>query len=343
VVAPNKALILDVSNEFSSSLSMQNMYDSGMNLRHLQTFVAIADAGGVGRAAASRNLTQPTASRQIQALEAELGVLLFDRIGRRVRLTSEGEDLLQRSRRLLSEAESIGERARALKSGKTGVLRLGASPQAIESQVVDFLGHYQRQHPGVEVHLVEDGGGRLPGRLQRGDVHLAIMPEGDERFHGRLLSPNHLLAVLPKSHPLRRRTVLDVGELQDKSLLLPSRGFASREWFYSVCQVARIRPNVLFESTTPQTLIALAASGYGIAIVAAGVLIPRQKVCAVPLVYRGTSIGRWRMIAWDPVRFLAPYAQWFVEELAAHSRRNYPNRDLTRRAPPLPRPKEPPR
>src|SRR5512145_668909 len=97
-----------------------------MELHHLRTFVAIADAGGVGRAAAVLNLSQPALSRQIRGLEQALGVRLFDRIGRRIRLTSEGEDLLQRSRRLLADATSLGERARALKGGETGVLRVGA-------------------------------------------------------------------------------------------------------------------------------------------------------------------------------------------------------------------------
>ena len=83
-----------------------------MNLRHLRTFIAVVDAGGVARAAARLHMTQPTASRQVEALEAEFGVPLFDRIGRRVRLTSEGEDLLLRGRRLLAEADAMGERAR---------------------------------------------------------------------------------------------------------------------------------------------------------------------------------------------------------------------------------------
>jgi len=71
-----------------------------MKLNQLRTFVAVADSGGVARAAARLNLTQSAASRQISALEIELGVPLFDRVGRRVQLTSEGEDLLRRSRRL---------------------------------------------------------------------------------------------------------------------------------------------------------------------------------------------------------------------------------------------------
>jgi DNA-binding transcriptional LysR family regulator len=312
-----------------------------MNLRSLRTFIAIADSGGVGRAAAKLNLTQPTASRQIQALETELGVPLFDRVGRHVRLTSEGQDLLQRGRRVLADVEALGERARALKTGETGILKVGATPQAIESQLADFLGPYQRRHPGVEVEFVEDGGGRLPSRLESGDVHLAVMPEGDKRFHGRLLSPNCLLAVLPKTHRLGRCSVLDVLDLLDDPILLPSRGFASRDWFYAVCQIAHVRPRVLFESTTPQTLIALAGAGYGIALVAAGVLIPRGKVRVVPVVYRGATIGRWRMVAWDPQRFLPRYAEWFIEELVAYSLTNYPNRDLTRRAPPIPKPKQP--
>src|SRR5437660_10496623 len=100
-----------------------------MNLRNLHTFVIVADAGGFARASGRLTLTQPAASRQILALERELGVALFDRIGRRIALTSEGEDLLRRSRRLLEDAASLGERARALRAGHSGAVRVGAPTQ----------------------------------------------------------------------------------------------------------------------------------------------------------------------------------------------------------------------
>lgn len=312
-----------------------------MKLAHLRTFVAIVDAGGVGRAAGRLNMTQPTASRQIRVLEAELGVPLFDRVGRRVQLTSEGEDLLRRSRALLSDADSLGERARALKAGQIGMLRIATTPQAIESVLVDFLARYRPRHPGVEVRLVEDGGSRLAGRLERGDAHLAMMWAGDERFNARLLYPSCVTAVLPQTHRLSRRKTLDIAELTDEPLLLAGRGFAYREWFYAACHAAHIRPRVLLESAAPQTLVALAAAGHGIAVVTSSVLIPRSKVRAVPLLHRRTPIGGWSVIAWDPQRFLAPYAEQFVEELVAYTRRRYPNRRLLQRAPPVPRPKEP--
>ena len=318
---------------------MQNSYDLRMNFRHLRAFAAIVDAGGFARAAARVHLSQPALSRQIHALEAELGVPLFDRIGRRVQLTSEGEDLLRRSRRVLAEAESLGERARSLKTGQTGILRVGATPQVIESLLADFLPRYRRRHPGVEVHLVEDGGVRLPAHLERGDVHLVLAGTFDARAQARLLYPMHLLAVLSSKRRLRRRAALEIAELADEPLLLLRRDFASREWFDAACETAHVRPRVLLESAAPHTLFALAATDYGIAIVPSNAQVPRGTVRSVPLVHRGASIGRWASVGWDPRRFLALYAEQFVEEIVAHCRRDYPGRDLIRGAPALPRPK----
>jgi LysR family cyn operon transcriptional activator len=316
---------------------LQDLQHSTMNLRQLRTFIAIADAGGLARAEDRLQLSQPAACRQIQALETELGVPLFNRMGRRMQLTSEGEDLLRLSRRLLQDADSIGERARALKGGQTGILRVGATPQTIESTLAVFLTAYRRRHPGVEVHLVEDGTVRLPDRLNHGDVHLAMIAY-DDRFQCRTLYPACAVAVLSKNHPFSRRRTLDVAELADEPLLLLHTNFGSRVWFDAACAVAHIRPRVLLESAAPQTIIALAREGHGVAVIPSTALVPREGVHAAPLVQRGAAIGRWLTTAWDPQRFLAPYAERFIEELVTHTRRHYPGRELIRRAPPPPRP-----
>lgn len=311
-----------------------------MNLRFLRTFVTIADNGGFARAAARLNLTQSAASRQIQALENELGLRLFARIGRSVRLTREGDDLLVRSRQLLFDADALGQRAGALKTGEVGVLRIGATPQAIESLLANFLLSYRKRHGGVEVRLVEDGGSRLPGRLERGDIDVAIMPAGQDRFSSRLLYPMHVLAVVAQGHRLSRRSVLDVTELADEPVLRLNLTFASHAWFDAACEVANIRPRVLLESVAPQTLIALARTGHGVAVVPSPVLIPRTGVRVAVVVHRGLSIGRWTVAAWEPQRFLPPYAVKFVEELVDHCRRSYPGHDYSRRIPLLPRPQK---
>ncbi len=311
-----------------------------MNLRHLRTFVAIADNGGFARAAARLNLTQSAASRQILALETELDVRLFDRIGRRVHLTLEGEDLLVRSRRLLADAASLSERARALKGGQTGTLRLGATPHVIETLLSEFLTQYRRRYPGVDIHLVEDGAS-LAGRLERGEIQIAHIPAGDERFQGRLLYPMHVLILVPKGHRLARRAVVELLELSEEPLLLLGRGFGSHQWFDAACRVAQIRPRVLLESGAPHTLVSLVSAGYGLAIMPSNAHLPKAGIRAIPVVHRKEAIGRWSMVAWDPRRFLAPYAEAFVEELVARVRRNFPGRAIVARAPRLPRPKYP--
>src|SRR4051794_26881030 len=309
-----------------------------MNLHFLRTFVAIVDNAGVARAAA-RLVTQSAASRQIQALENELGLQLFARIGRNVRLTREGEDLLVRSRRLLADVAALGERASALKRGDVGVLRLGATPQVIETLLAGLLPRYRKHHSGVEVHLVEDRGARLPTRLQRGDVDLAIMPAGEDRFRARLLYPMHVLAVLPQRHRLSRFEVLDVTDLADEPLFRLTSSFASHGWFEAACQLAHVRPRVLLESVASQTLIALAQAGHGIAVVPSPVRIPRAGVRVAAVVHRGLPIGEWTVAAWEPQRFLPPYAEDFIEEVVAHCHIEYPGRTYVQRVPALPKPK----
>ena len=109
-----------------------------MELRHLRYFVSVAEAASVSKAALRVHISQPALSRQLHDLERELGVRLFARVGRGIRLTAEGEDLLARTRDVLTRAESLGARARALAGGSIGVLRVGATPQVIQNILPGF-------------------------------------------------------------------------------------------------------------------------------------------------------------------------------------------------------------
>jgi len=307
-----------------------------MELRHLRYFVAVADAGGFSKAATRLRVSQPALWRQVHQLEQDLAVRLFDRVGRRVRLTGHGEDLLAQSRDLLARAESLGERARAFGAGQTGVLRLGATPQTFES-LAGFLARWSRAHPGVSLQLVEDGGMRLLERLEGGEVHLALTLAGDPRFRGRPLFPIRLLAAIPARHRLARRRTVEVADLAQEVLLLLRPGFGSRDWFDAACRTIHARPRVLLESGAPSTLLALACEGHGIAVVPSTVRFTRARVRPVPILHAGASLGRWIAANWDPRRFLAPYAERFVESLVAYTRHMGGE---FRHAPPIPQPPE---
>jgi DNA-binding transcriptional LysR family regulator len=312
-----------------------------MNLRALRMFVAAAEAGGLGPASEKLHRSQPAATRQLQALESELGVQLFHRGGRQLKLTAEGADLLRQSHQLLKAADMLADRARALKGGATGTLRVAATPHVIAGVLAPFLRDHQRRHPGVEIQLVEGGAAQQPERLERGEVHLAIMPSGDERFHGRLLYPVYALAAMAQAHALAGHNTVEIAELADEPLLLLRREFGSRVWFERACEVARIRPRIRLESAAPQTLVELAAADYGVAVIPSTVIGRTERVSFVPIVLNGQSLGRWSVVAWDRERLLPNYARAFVDELVTRSHRADPGKKFTRNAPPLPQPEPP--
>jgi DNA-binding transcriptional LysR family regulator len=113
-------------------------------------------------------------SRQISDLEQELRVGLFDRVGRRLVLTAIGEELLGDCRSVLGQVGALGERAELLRRGDSGVLRVAASPQMIESVLSTFLPRYAGRFPNVQVELTEALGPAQVALLERGEVHLGI-------------------------------------------------------------------------------------------------------------------------------------------------------------------------
>ena len=312
-----------------------------MEFRHLRYFVAVADTGAFSQAAARLGVTQPALWRQVHALENELGVRLFARAGRGVRLTSDGASLLRRSRELLSGVEQLGKDARAVQAGDAGRLRVGASPQAIQSVLAPFLARYLKSRPGIELQLVEEGGARLPSLVERGDVDvaLAVLLRGGERLERRLLMPVRILAAQSPRYRLSRRVTVDVRELHREPVLLLRHGFGTREMFDAACRIAHARPRIVLESGDPQSLIALAESGRGIAVVPSTMRFTGRKVRVAPILHAGASVGAWGWVVWDPTRPLPACAAGFVDALIAHAMRTCPGREFDRRAPPVPRPR----
>ena len=273
------------------------------------------------------------------ALENELGVALFDRVGRRVQLTSDGRDLLQRARRLLDDVESLAERARMLKGGSTGTIRIGAPTQVIEAVLAPFAAIFRRRHPGVEVQFVDATAERLRRHIDSGDVQIGVLPVGPDPFEGPLLYAVHVTLVVPRQHRLARRRTADVAELAGEPVLLLGHQFGLRSWFDSACDAAHVKPRLVAESASPHTLVSLARHGFGVAVVPSDLPVLQRSVRVLPLVHRGVSVGRWTFVGWNPGRVLPPYAHRFAFELAKAVARRQPGHDVVRRAPRIPEPR----
>jgi len=301
-----------------------------MDLRYARTFVTVAELGTVSGAALRLRIAQPALSRQIAALEQELGLKLFDRVGRRLVLTGEGEQMLGDCRVLLNYAGALGERAQLLRRGDTGVLRVASSPQFIEGVISDFWYRYAERYPNVQLKLIESiGWSGMREMLERGEIHLgqnllhAAQPD-DSRFSSHPIPAVDLLAACHPELPLGRGGAIEISELASHPLLLLGTGFIFRRLFDAACRLAGLEPNVKFESQTPHTLLAMAESGHGVAIIPSTLRMQRYGLRIASVTYRGKALREPLAVFWDRRRPLPRHATAFCEMLAAYAREVFP-------------------
>jgi LysR family nitrogen assimilation transcriptional regulator len=300
-----------------------------VNLRQALTFLTVAELGTVSKAALRLRVAQPALSRQIIGLERELGLPLFDRVGRRLLLTGEGEQLIAGCRLLLNSASSLKEQAQLLSQGDTGILKVAGSPQHIESVLSQFLHRYTERYPRVEVKITEGTGSEILAMLEGGDVHLGQnllhAVKLDERHFGSLpLGSVELLAVCHPATPLSPSRAIEVADLAGFPLLLLEGGFGFRRAFDAASRMAGLKPTILFESRNPHTLLALAEAGHGVAIVPSQLQCRRYKVRIVGLTHRRRVLKEPLTISWDKRRSLPRFATDYCTMLSAYMRETFP-------------------
>src|SRR5262245_52673336 len=297
-----------------------------MDLRRLRTFVAVAELGTVSKAALHLRISQSALSRQISDLEPELRITLFDRVGRRLVLTAIGEELLGDCRSVLGQVGSLGERAELLRRGDSGVLKVAASPQMIESVLSTFLPRHAVRLPNVQVRLTEALGPAQVALLERGEVHLGIRHDQgvDSRLTSLPLQPDEVLAACAPSLHLGATETIDIRDLASRPLPLLEPGYSVRVQFNAACRLANVKPNILFESRAPHTLLALAEAGQGVAIIPSLLRTDRYELRILRVAHRGKPLREGLVVQWDKRRPILPYAASFGEELAEYMREVFP-------------------
>jgi len=300
-----------------------------MDLKRLQTFVTIADQGSISAAAVSLRITQPALSRRLQELQSEFGVRLFDQVGRRLRLSVEGAELLPVCRALLAQADQLVEHARSLTQGDSGILRVGATAHTIGNLFPGFLRQFAMLYPRVQVQTVEAGGVDQLVLMRRGELHAAVtvLPENRAEVVIHPLPPVILLAAFDACLFPALGRMVEVRNLGGLPLLLPHTGFGTRKEFDAACRLERIAPQIFLESAAVDTLQAMASAGHGIAIIPSTARIDRDRLRISPLSFRNRLFTVDIAVLWDAQRCLPRYAEAFSATLAAHMRGVMPQFD----------------
>jgi len=209
--------------------------DMPLDLRLIRYFVAVGVEGNVTRAAGRLHISQPSLSAAIKQLEAQLGVGLLRRSGRRIALTPAGELLLRRGQKLLAHADSVTDEVGQRATATSGRLRLGLTPTARYGVGPELMAACARDAPAVMIYSSEDTTGSLLRDVAQGRLDLAVTfcaPDPPEGVVLRLVREEPALVHLSSEHPLAARRELKLEDLAGESILVSagpdSRGFTAR-------------------------------------------------------------------------------------------------------------------
>ncbi|MBN9070370.1 MAG: LysR family transcriptional regulator [Rhizobiales bacterium] len=198
------------------------------DLKHLSTFVAVAEELNFHRAAERLTMAQPAVSRIVLELEDRLGVKLLERTTRRVRLTESGRYLLEEAQAILARVEAADNTVRLLASGTKAILRIGYTTISGHSVVPDIVREFRRSNPDVRLEMTYMTSPVQRDRILEDKIDLGFLDGHfqSSEIESRPVARNRLMALLPPEHPLAAKSAITVGEMAREKLVLGT----SFEW-----------------------------------------------------------------------------------------------------------------
>ena len=277
----------------------------------LRYFVAAARSEHMARAAEQLDLSQPALSRSIQKLEDELGLPLFDRVGRGVRLNEAGRILLRRVDRASAEFEDA---LRELKDfGATKSISVGYLSTFGVRLIPELVRGFSALEPRVQFNLFEGPSPLLTKQLLNGEVDLCISTElYDAGLEWRPLFKEELFALVPVGHPLAGRKSIELIELAEEPFVALRAGHGLRLVLEELCARAGFKPKVNLEGYEVSSLRGLVGAGFGVT------LAPKRSVSAaiyVDLPISTPDCFRVVGVSWRKERWLSPKACTFRDFL----------------------------
>jgi DNA-binding transcriptional LysR family regulator len=223
-----------------------------VELRHLRYFIAVTEELNFSRAAQRMHMAQPPLSAAIRQLERDIGVDLFLRTTREVKLTDAGRAFLQGARRTLADAERAAEDAKRAAAGELGRLRIAYS-WSMRFDTLPALGRaFRASHPDVELLAQEMWNARMPAAFAGGSIDLALSlcPEIAAELELAPIRKERLVALLPEAHPLAHEHAIPLSALADEEFVLFPREIAPRlhDAFMAIYRRAGFEPRVRNES-----------------------------------------------------------------------------------------------
>jgi len=238
-----------------------------LTLKHFRYFEAVARYGHFGNAADACAISQPALSMQIKELEETLGVALFERVPRNIRLTNFGEQFALRVRDILQSVDELGDLARASSDGMMQQLRIGVIPTIAPYLLPAIIGRMTQDYPALEIQVRETLTEKLIQELHEGKLDTAIvaLPVSETSLTEVKLFDEDFVFV--RSHQDADKPVPDSASLREMRLLLLEEGHCFRDQALSFCNIRSGLPREGLDGSSLSTLVQMVGTGIGVTLI----------------------------------------------------------------------------
>jgi len=237
-----------------------------MDLRQLEYFVAVCEELHFTKAADKLGISQPTLSHQIRSLEDEIGMPLFDRIGKRIALTEAGRLLLEYSIQMFRTRKNAIDAIDELRNQQRGTLVIGAIPSDLDYRITQLLIDFHHEFPHIRLTVLTSIEILKQVLDMEVDIGIAILPLPDERIVRIPLSREEYVLVVSVNHELAGRSSIELEELRRIRTVMYPKGTLGRELVDDCCRKLGFSLNPIIETTTPSSLIRLVKANIGATI-----------------------------------------------------------------------------
>jgi len=287
-----------------------------MDIHELKDFVAVANARSFSQAAVQSRVAQPSLSKAIQRLEAELGEKLFIRLKRRTVLTPAGEIAFKRAMRILSEVEELKRELGDTRGLRRGAVNIGILPTIAPYFLPHVVSRFVEACPGLEIVVHEDMTVNLLRMIDVCELDLGIMslPISSDGFEKEALFTEELLLAVPSKHPLAVKEKVSVSDLITERFILMKEGHCLGDQILSFCTQNDLRLQIVLRSSQIETIQSLVMAGLGMSLVPAMAKISGKT----PLVYRTLEKpkpSRTNVVVWRKGREHSRAAAEFLKHL----------------------------
>lgn len=288
-----------------------------MEIRQINYFIKAAEMLHFTEAAAACFVTQSTLSQQIKHLEEELSTLLFDRVGKQVRLTEAGDVFLTHARQIVLDVKKSRQAISELNNLVIGDLKIGVT-YAFSSMLLPALAPFSSKYPGIKIVVEYGTAGELERQLKQGELDVILAFHDQSENDDQSLEMEHLFSsritmVVSRKHPLATLKKISLTELAKIELILPSKGFSSRDLLNELFRKSRLSPLIKIEMNDVHSLLSMVEEGNWATIINEKAIITWENLVTIPI--SGKEYYKQAFILWQKGGYRKRSATLFVEEL----------------------------